>query len=109
MIMRKSTNYRRPARAIRAAEEIETSDLVLDVQDVVDLLSEVTGEEIEAEVNEDTVDFTVGEEVFTIEAEGEPIIEQDPIEESRKVSRRPVSASRTARKTSGRPLRTFRK
>lgn len=111
----KKTYSKRPTKAIRANEEVSTTDLLFEVQDVVDLLAEATGEEVEAEVADDgnSVDITVGEEVFNVaaEADSEVFDEEVPVEESRRVPHRPVEASRgnVYRKPAGRPMRSYKK
>lgn len=47
------------------------SDLLFEADDVAELLSEVTGEEVGVDTDEDTVIFTVGDDEYTIEAEGD--------------------------------------
>lgn len=47
------------------------SDLLFEADDVAELLSEVTGEEVGVDADEDTVIFTVGDDEYTIEAEGD--------------------------------------
>lgn len=51
--------------------ENTASDLLFEADDVAELLSEVTGEEVGVDTDEDTVIFTVGDDEYTIEAEGD--------------------------------------
>lgn len=51
--------------------EDAVSDLLFEADDVAELLSEVTGEEVGVDTDEDTVIFTVGDDEYTIEAEGD--------------------------------------
>lgn len=51
--------------------EDAASDLLFEADDVAELLSEVTGEEVGVDTDEDTVIFTVGDDEYTIEAEGD--------------------------------------
>ena len=51
--------------------EEAASDLLFEADDVAELLSEVTGEEVGVDTDEDTVIFTVGDDEYTIEAEGD--------------------------------------
>lgn len=51
--------------------EESASDLLFEADDVAELLSEVTGEEVGVDTDEDTVIFTVGDDEYTIEAEGD--------------------------------------
>lgn len=114
-----STKAKRP---VRAEEEIEVEDQVVDVDasaedilfeaaDVAELVAEVTGEEVQVEVDDeaDEVIFTVGEEEFTVSPEGEELEEvasarkianKRPVKASRKVARpaRKVAAGRTLRR-----------
>lgn len=91
--------------------EDAASDLLFEADDVAELLSEVTGEEVGVETDEDTVIFTVGDDEYTIEAEGDeeeltactkPVkVRKDDQDvkssaRSRKVSR-PVKASQQSR------------
>lgn len=79
----------------------EASDLLFEAEDVAELIAEVTGEPVEVTAEEDTVVFAVGDEEFTVEAEGD----EEVLEAVRKPLRgkRPVSASRKAA-TSKRPV-----
>ena len=87
-------------KAVRANDEVEdvtvevepeATELLFETQDVADLLAEATGEDVTAEVNEDAVEFTVGEETLVAEPEGD-----EEILESRKVMKKSVRASRRA-------------
>lgn len=49
----------------------EATDLLFEAEDVAELLAEVTGETIEVSVEDDSVEFAVGEDVYTVEAEGD--------------------------------------
>lgn len=85
-------------KMIRANEDaaMETADLLFEAEDVADLVAEVTGEEVTVEANPDgdSVTFTVGEDEYTVEAEGD----EEVVESSTRMlrSRKPVKAS-TAR------------
>ncbi len=74
----------------------EATDMLFEAEDVAELVAEVTGEEVTVEVDDadDSVIFTVGEEEFTIEPEGD----EEILEASRKVLRGKTSvrASKTA-------------
>ena len=96
----KKTASPKARRAIRANEEIaeieepvvevepEATDLLFEVTDVADVLAEVTGEDVVVEADGDVAEFTIGDEVFTVEAEGD-----EEILEARKVRGRAVKAS----------------
>lgn len=86
----------------------EATDMLFEAEDVAELVAEVTGEEVTVEVDDadDSVIFTVGEEEFTIEPEGdEEILEASRKslagKKSVKASRRPMprKAVRASRKT----------
>ena len=101
-----NTKFRRPVKANRMPaprrpikaeeelvdEEIMPAELLFEATDVADLLAEVTGEEVNMDMDEDKVVFTVGEDEYTVEPEGT----EEVLEASRKVFRnkRPVAASR---------------
>lgn len=63
----------------------EATDLLFEAEDVAELVAEVTGEEVAVEIADDgeAVVFTVGEDEFTVEPEGE----EEILESSRKVLR----------------------
>ena len=93
----------RKRRPIRANDEMmdgevmvapEATDLLFEAEDVAELLAEVTGEDVEVSADEGTVAFAVGEDEFTVEAEGD----EEILESVRKNVRgkRPVAASRRA-------------
>lgn len=47
------------------------TDLLFEAEDVAELIAEVTGETVEVSVEDDFVEFAIGEDVYTIEAEGD--------------------------------------
>lgn len=49
----------------------EASDLLFEAEDVAELIAEVTGETVEVTADDDFVEFAVGDDVFTVEAEGD--------------------------------------
>ena len=82
----------------------EATDLLFEAEDVAELVAEVTGQSVDVTVDDDAVTFAVGEDEYTVEAEGD----EEMLEASTKVLRnkRRVSAStqrRTAAKSSRRP------
>ena len=84
----------------------EATELVFEAEDVAELLAEATGEEVAVTVDTDAVVFTVGEDEFTVEPDGD----EEILESSRKVLRgkKDVKASRkvpTKRAGAARPLR----
>ena len=109
----KASNARvRRHRAIRAAEEDEmiedvdvdvegnggvdvapeASDLLFEAEDVAELIAEVTGKDVAVTADEDKVKFEVGDEEFTVEADGD----EEILENTRKAlkGKKPVRASR---------------
>lgn len=91
-------------RAIRASEDEEmnadagvnvdpeASDLLFEAEDVAELIAEVTGKDVAVTAEEDSVVFEVGDDQFTVDAEGD----EEILEATRKPLRgkRPVKASR---------------
>ena len=49
----------------------EATDLLFEAEDVAELIAEVTGQTVEVTVEDDSVEFAVGEDVYTVEAEGD--------------------------------------
>lgn len=49
----------------------EATDLLFEAEDVAELVAEVTGQEVAVTVDDDSVQFEVGEDVFTVEPEGD--------------------------------------
>lgn len=49
----------------------EATDLLFEAEDVAELIAEVTGETVEVTVEDDSVEFAIGEDVYTVEAEGD--------------------------------------
>lgn len=83
----------------------EAEDLLFETDDVAELITEITGEDVDVEADGTTVIFDVGEESYTCEADPESA---DVVEESTKVRgrrSRKVSASTNRR----RPGRTVSK
>ncbi len=83
----------------------EASDLLFEAEDVAELVAEVTGEEVAVTVDEDAVSFEVGDDVFTVEPEGdEEVLESTRIKRNKKsvkaskVLRRRPAAARARRR-----------
>lgn len=96
----------RRRKPIRANDDIdvnvpaEASDLLFEAEDVAELVAEVTGEDVEVAVDEDQVTFSVGDEDFTVEADGD----EEVLEASTRVrGKRPVAASQ--KRVAGRPIK----
>lgn len=76
----------------------EATDLLFEAEDVAELVAEVTGEAVEVTVEDDAVTFAVGENEYTVEAEGdEELLEAATNKTFR--GKKPVAAS-TNRPTS---------
>lgn len=103
----KASNARVAKKQIRANEEEEVvedvevtpeaSDLLFEAEDVAQLVAEVTGEDVAVTVDEDAVVFEVGEDEYTVEAEGDeeilestrkPLRNKKTVKASKKVVRR---------------------
>lgn len=106
----KASNARAAKRRVRANDEVieeeavevtpEASDLLFEAEDVAQLVAEVTGEDVAVTVDEDTVVFEVGEDEFTVEAEGDeeilestrkPLRNKKTVKASKKVVRKPAA------------------
>lgn len=86
-------------RRVMAETEVaeEATELLLETEDAAQLIAEITGEDVEVSVDENSVIFTVGDEEYTCEAEGnEEILEASM--RARKGMRK-VSASSKMRRT----------
>lgn len=81
----------------------EATDLLFEAEDVAELVAEVTGQEVSVTVDDEAVQFEVGEDVYTVEPEGdEEILEstRKPLrnKKSVKASTRRVARRRAARR-----------
>ena len=110
------------ARRIRADEDIMApemeapaevtvdevaSTLLFEAEEVAELVSEVTGAPVDVTVDDDEVEFTIGDDVYTITPEGD----EEVVEEStrlRKGARR-VAASRRMAKRPARSVAASRR
>lgn len=73
------------------------TELLFEATDVADLIAEITGEEVEMDMDDDVVVYRVGEDEYTIEPEGdEEILEavRKPLKNKRTVAanKRPAAA-----------------
>lgn len=107
----KASNIRRARKAIKADEEIEeevieepavdvepeASDLLFEAEDVAELIAEVTGDDVAVTAEDDIVTFEVGEDEFTVSAEGDeeilestrkPLKNKKTVKASKRVARR---------------------
>ena len=75
----------------------EAADLLFEADDVAQLVAEVTGQPVEVDTDEggSVVTFSVGEDVYTVEPEGDEEILESRGRKMR--GKRPVRASRAAR------------
>lgn len=111
---RKAT--RRRIRANEEAEDIEevdvqeggvvdvapeASSLLFEAEDVAQLVAEVTGQDVAVTADEDEIVFEVGDDAYTVEAEGDeeilestrkPMRGKAPVKASRRVGRRAARA-----------------
>lgn len=92
----------------------EATDLLFEVEEVAELLAEVTGEDVEVEADGDAVSFTVAEEVFECQAEGnEEVVESSTRINKRRVSastvRRPARRVAASKKIAGKSVRKLRR
>lgn len=86
-------------RPIKAEEEMiedvpvmdDPGELLFEATDVADLLAEVTGEDVNMDMDDNVVVFTIGEDEYTIEPEGD----EEVLEAVRKPlhNKRPVAAN----------------
>ena len=49
----------------------EATELLFEAEDVAELVADVTGEDVEVEVSDEAVEFTVGEDVYEVAPEGD--------------------------------------
>lgn len=73
----------------------EATDLLFEAEDVAELIAEVTGQPVEVTAEDNSVVFAVGDDEFTVEAEGN----EEVLESVRKPmkGKKAIAASRTAR------------
>lgn len=78
--------------------EPEASDLLFEAEDVANLIAEVTESDVEVEVSDDgdTVSFTVDDNVYTVEAEGNEELVESSTRVTKKAGSKKVTASRKA-------------
>lgn len=71
----------------------EATELLFEAEDVAELVAEVTGQAVEVSVNDDdTVDFVVGDDTYTVSADGD----EELLEASTRVLKKGVKASTKA-------------
>ena len=114
---------RRTNRVIQANDDMvnvpeEASDLLFEAEDVAQLVAEVTGQDVDVAVDDDAVTFSVGDEDFTVEADGdEEVLEASTSVRGRRtvaasqkrVARRPIKASAQRQAPARKPATTTRR
>ena len=80
--------------------------LLFEAEDVAQLITEITGEDVDVAPSDDGdyVDFTVGDEVYTVEADGD----EEVLEAVRRplAKKRSVAASRKVKNTQRKPVKS---
>ncbi len=98
-------------RRVMAETDIadEATDLLFEAEDVAELIAEVTGEDVDVATDGDTVEFSVGEETYTCDAEpSDEVVESATRIPRMSRSKRRVSAS-TNRRYAGRTVRKMKR
>jgi len=94
---------------VKADTEIapEATELLFEVEDVAEIIAEVTGVDVEVSAEGDVATFVVGEDTFTVEAEGT----EEIVESSTKVltKKRPVAATRKVTQPAAPAAKTVKK
>lgn len=86
--------------------EPEATDLLFEAEDVAELVAEITGLPVDVSVEDDSVEFAVGEDVYTVEAEGdEEVLEAASRKAVRSKSRVAASTNRRPADRASRPVR----
>jgi len=85
----------------------EESELLFEVEDVAEVLAEVTGEPVDYTVDDETteVTFTVGDDEITVTPEGD----EEVVEESTRVRGRKIAAARRMRRQAARKVSASRR
>lgn len=99
----KSRYNRTRGRRVMADTDVapEATELLFEAEDVADLVAEVTGEDVDVTADDTTVTFDIGDESYTVEAEGD----EEAVESSVRISRR----KRTVAASTRRPGRTVKR
>lgn len=94
---------KRGSRRVMAETDVapEAAELLFQAEDVAELVAEVTGEVVEVEADDqgESVTFNVGDDAFTVEAEGDEEAVESCTRPAR--SKRPVAASTRRGSVSG--------
>lgn len=87
----------------------EATELLFETEDVAQLLAEVTQQPVDVDTTDDgeSVEFTVGEDVYTVESEGD----EEVLESVRKPFKRKkaIKSSRQISKNIKKPVRQIRR
>lgn len=87
----------------------EATELLFETEDVAQLLAEVTQKPVDVDTTDDgeSVEFTVGEDVYTVESEGD----EEVLESVRKPFKRKkaIKSSRQTSKNIKKPVRQIRR
>ena len=75
----------------------EASDLLFEAEDVAQLVAEVTGKDVAVSADDDVVTFEVGEDEFTVEADGD--------EEILETTRKPLKGKKSVKASTRKVLR----
>lgn len=84
-----------PAEGGEAVVDPEAAELLFEAEDVAELVAEVAGAPVEVTVDDEVVTFTVGEDEFVVEPEGD--------EEVLEASRRAFRGKRVVKASSRKP------
>lgn len=108
----KASTRRVARKAIKADDEIiedeiaeegeievapEAAEILFEAEDVAELVAEVTGQDVAVDVDDEAVTFTVGEDEFKVEPDGD--------EEILEATRRPLQNKKTVKASTRRPAR----
>lgn len=83
----------------------EASDLLFEAEDVAELVAEITGEPVEVTADDTTVVFAVGEDEYTVEADGD----EEILETSRRNFRGKRTVAASTQQTSAKNGKVIRK
>ncbi|MBP5433671.1 hypothetical protein [Ruminococcus sp.] len=92
---------RKPIKAETNIEQ-EATDLLFEVEDVAQLVAEITGEDVDVTADENEVTFEVAGESYTCEAEGDEEVVEMSVRA--KKSMRKLTASRNRKVTASRNM-----
>ena len=79
----------------------EASELLFEAEDVADLVSEVTGEDVDVTADDTSVTFDIGEDSYVVEAEGT----EDAVESCTTITRKKKAVSASTNRRAGRQIK----